>query len=367
MLEVEGVERPRISDEAFRELVLAENPTYEQAEGELADALRARLDAQVLELVEGGPWAPLAIQLGISGPQVYFRRTAETMQAVALALPHLSPEVAAKAKAYLDQLYRDGVPLMKPVWPGGEGKRREAYDLAPEINNVAQKTLDYKTSVKDLYALYAYARATENMDVLRKHQADMNALFRRATQKSFEFKFDDLKSNAAQELNAIAAGVLAYARSMDLLGNEEQVDEALKVLKPLMIQRAYHEMSNRRLVRPEGGVLHTANTPRYRDLTPETAAIIDALAGEALQNNINDLLTGLPIWYHAYGERMVGGENYISPPSLAHSIFIALADGVRAEPETLAAFVDQPWGQGDLFYINKIAAALRQSDATENK
>ncbi len=367
MLEVEGVTRPTISDEAFRELAMAENPTYKQADCKLAEALRARLDAQVLELVEGGPWAPLAIQLGISGPQVYFRRTSETMEAVSLAMPHLSSEVAAKAKAYLNKLYRDGVPLMKPVWPGGEGKRREAYDLAPEISEVAARTLDYKTSVKDLYALYAYARATDNVEILRNHQADMNALFRRATQKSLEFEFDDLKSNAAQELNAITAGILAYARSMDALGEQQKVDEALKVLKPLMIERAYHEMSNRRLVRPEGGVLHTANTPRYRDLTPETAAIIDALAGEALRRNVNDLLTGLPIWHHAYGERMVGGENYISPPSLAHSIFIALADGVGAEPETLAAFVDQPWGKADLFYINKLAAALRQSDAPKTE
>ena len=63
----------------------------------MAEALRARLDAAVTELVEGAPWAPWTVEMGIAHEEVHFWRSAETMQTVACALPHLSAAVRAKA------------------------------------------------------------------------------------------------------------------------------------------------------------------------------------------------------------------------------------------------------------------------------
>ena len=73
-------------------------------------------------------------------------------------------------------------------------------------------------------------------------------------------------------------------------------------------------------------------------------------------------MTGLPLWYQAYGERMIGGENYISPPHLARGVFIALADATDAKPQELAAKLDQPWCKADLYYIEKLSAILRKLD-----
>ena len=79
-----------------------------------------------------------------------------------------------------------------------------------------------------------------------------------------------------------------------------------------------------------------------------------------------DLMTGLPLWYQAFGERMIGGENYISPPHLARGLFVAAAEGAVLDPEQLAAKLDQPWCRADLYYIEKISAILRKLDRAQN-
>ena len=56
-------------------------------------------------------------------------------------------------------------------------------------------------------------------------------------------------------------------------------------------------------------------------------------AGEQLARNVRGLMAGLPVWYQAFGERMIGGENYISPPHLARGLFAALAGCGGSAPE----------------------------------
>jgi hypothetical protein len=102
--------------------------------------------------------------------------------------------------------------------------------------------------------------------------------------------------------------------------------------------------------------------PRYVGLVPEIAMLLERHAGDALQRNVHALMAGLPVWYQAYGERMIGGENYISPPHLARGIFAAWADGCAASPAALAAKLDQPWCQADLYYIEKMCSVLRRLD-----
>jgi hypothetical protein len=71
-------------------------------------------------------------------------------------------------------------------------------------------------------------------------------------------------------------------------------------------------------------------------------------------NRVMDV-TGLPLWYQAFGERMIGGENYISPPHLARGLFVSGADGGVLDSEQLASKLDQPWCEADLYYIGKIS------------
>jgi hypothetical protein len=137
----------------------------------------------------------------------------------------------------------------------------------------------------------------------------------------------------------------------------------------MVTERVHHEHADSWLIRPTKVAskgLHQAKVPRYVGLVPEVAAMLSEFASEELRANLGALMTGLPLWYQAFGERMIGGENYISPPHLARGLFMAGADGNVLDSEQLAAKLDQPWCQADLYYIEKISAILRRLDRVNN-
>ena len=91
--------------------------------------------------------------------------------------------------------------------------------------------------------------------------------------------------------------------------------------------------------------------------------MLSEFASQELRANVGALMRGLPLWYQAFGERMIGGENYISPPHLARGLFMIAADGSVLDPEQLVAKLDQPWCAADLYYIEKVCAILRRLEA----
>jgi hypothetical protein len=84
-------------------------------------ALRAELAREVEDLLAGWPWAPLYLQMGIGSRDFYFAHPSYAVEALALAYPHLPPELAAKAKARAGRGSRGG----------GAGPGLPAADPAP--------------------------------------------------------------------------------------------------------------------------------------------------------------------------------------------------------------------------------------------
>ncbi len=328
-----------------------------------AAALRSRLAEQVRELIEDGPWAPLVVQLGISGEERHFWRSAETMQAVALSLPHLQPEVRAKAIALLDGLWDAGVPLDKPV-SDSDGKRREPHDLGPGMKQFADRQVACTASIEDLYAVWAYAHYADRWDRVQGKLGAVREIFTDFAEEKFLFDHAGVQDEA-ERLNGQLAGVLAAGRLFRRIGTGEDVQRAAALFARMATERVHHERADTWLIRPTRAVskgLHGAKVPRYVGLTPEVGALLGQYAGQALERNVHALMQGLPLWYQAYGERMIGGENYISPPHLSRGIFAAAAGGCEFSAEALAAKLDQPWCKADLYYIEKIAAILRRLD-----
>ena len=91
--------------------------------------------------------------------------------------------------------------------------------------------------------------------------------------------------------------------------------------------------------------------------------MLNDVAGDALRNNVRTIAAQLPLWHHAFGERMTGGENYISPPTLAQGVFAALAGGEGLPAADLAGKLDRPWCRADLYYVQKITSLLGRLDA----
>ena len=358
-----GVRQTPISPEQLERHISPPLVEVEKVSSALANELRARLDAEVGELVDGWPWAPFVVQLGISGEERHFWRSSETIQIVALALPHLSQGMRTKAIGFLRQLVRAGYPLKKPVFPAAGAQRREPYDLGPAGKAFAAQKLQYQASIADVYALWAYAHYAGAWDDVLTSAKAIKALLNASLGDKNRFDHRDRDSDACEHLNARIAGVLGawriLARAEDSVGKTG----AREHLARLVTIRVHHERADTELIRPTKVAskgLHQAKVPRYLALVPELSVILGQHADGALKRNVQSLTGGLPVWYQAFGERMIGGENYISPPHLARGLFAALADGLDETPRRLTAKLDQPWCKADLYYIEKLSAVLRR-------
>jgi outer membrane protein assembly factor BamB len=340
-------------------------PSVSPAASRLATELRKRLDAQVRELIAGDgdqAYAPLVIQLGIGNEERYFWRTGETIQVVSRALPHLSDHVRKQAIDHLDRLWESGAPLKKAVHDS-EGARREPFDLGPGMQVFARRMPAYDAGIHDLYAVWSYAHFADRWEQVVAEQAAIRDIFDRYAADVPAFDPDDMQRDSAQRLNGEIAGLIGAVRIFERIEDCPRSKAAQELLARHVSERVDHERVDRRLIRPtrgESGGIHQAKVPRYVDLVPELAMLLADHAGRPLERNVRELRTGLPLWHHAYGERMIGGENYISPAHLSRGLFMAWAEGLDPNAETLATFLDQPWCKADLHYIEKLVATLRR-------
>lgn len=335
---------------------VAPPPAAKPSEDDLAAEIRTRLDAAVTELIDGHPWALFVVELGIAHEEKHFWRSSETMQAVAMTLPHLSPEVRKKAVAWLDRLFDEGVPLKQPVI-GAEGRRREYFDLSPALlERRVTRPPQYSTDVADLYAVWAYAHYAGRWEKVLPDAAAILNGFRDSFSQPFQFDPDARDGNAVEDLNRRMAGVIGYIRIAEKAGEQIDAQMAGHLLAELATARVHYEIADGRL---QGKRSHHASFPRYRQLTPEIGRMLADHAGEHLARNLSDLKRELPGWYQAWGERLIGGENYVNPPGLARGMFLALAHGAGAKPQELIRYVDRPWCRADLYYIEKLTATLR--------
>jgi hypothetical protein len=342
------VERIAIPPERIRPF-LAAPPAPKPSESPLAQSMRAKLDAAVLEVVEGRVWMPFVVELGISKEERHFTQPSEALQALSLALPHLSAPARTKAIEFLGRLFDEGFPADAPA------RRRESYDLGPGMKRFAAQPV--AAAKVDLYAAWAWAHLGGAWEKVLAREAEV----RKAFDELKPQKIDSRAKDAGARANAQIAAAIGYGRIMQRAGKAEEVDRAVALLAELVTERVHHERADTNFIREVRGA-HSGSIPRYHDLVPELAAMLQAFAPKEFERNVRALQAQLPVWHQAFAERMAGGENYTHTPLIARGLHAALADGLNAAPEELASRLDQPWCRADLYFIEKLAGALRRLD-----
>ena len=63
-------------------------------------------------------------------------------------------------------------------------------------------------------------------------------------------------------------------------------------------------------------------------------------------------------WHLAFGDRMIGGENYTNPLHFSRALFAGAVFVEQLPAEQIMGFVDVPWCKGDFYFIEKCALAL---------
>jgi hypothetical protein len=111
--------------------------------------------------------------------------------------------------------------------------------------------------------------------------------------------------------------------------------------------------------RLDHGEAHAAKLARYYGLVPEVGAALAKHTAGAAAKRLAAFRESCPGWWLAAGDRLIGGENYCSPPHLVRALFAGAAQVERVPAADLSGWVDVPWCAADLYFIEKAALALR--------
>ena len=327
-----------------------------------AQRVARKLDAHVAEFVAGYPFKPFHNVLGISGYETLFDHADRMVYALSLALPYVSEPTGAKVKAFLRELIAKHPPYAAAGLPTA-GAAREAYAVPDGYRRAASRDAN---SAFGVYAFWTFVHITGDADATKSHWPAIRS--RMQPLLSQEYKFDPASTkytkDEAQKLNGDLAGLIGFVRlarvNADPAAERQGIERATQLLElRINLDRINTNVLEKTSSASKG--LHIAKLARYCELTPEVALALTKHTGGLAAARLRAFRQERNAWYMAFGERMIGGENYISPAHMSHALFNGAAMVENLDPSVLLGFIDIPWCKGDLFFIEKCAIALRQS------
>ena len=335
-------------------------PVLSKLRGTEAVRIARKLDRHVVEFLDGAPWMPLHHTLGISGYEVCFDHPSEMFYALSLALPYLSTNTAGRAKSFLADQLAQVPPYQLEGTDLRSGRPREAYAVPVELRASGRRAARHAFGV---YAFETYVRATGDHGAATQH---WNAIRQRVSPLlEADYVFDVQKSHArdeAEALNGNLAALIATVRMSRIHGDSSFERRAVARARQLLELRVNLERVNPRILEATDSTskkLHAGKIARFCSLAPEVGEAVRTLTdgcGEAHLRNFREARNG---WFLAFGDRMIGGENYTNPAHFSQSLFAGAAWVEQLPAEQLMSFVDVPWCKGDWHFVEKCALALQ--------
>ncbi|MFO8011983.1 MAG: hypothetical protein R6X20_01625 [Phycisphaerae bacterium] len=342
-------------------VLLGETPDFAaRAKGEEADRVRAKLNAHVAAMLEGWPWKAFHNTLGISGYEAYFNHPDEAVYALAIALPQLDEEVREQARRFLAEHIENHPPYDREGYENRRGRPRERYTVPDGLRPDGHGKANGRFGV---YALWAYCYWAEAPDAAKAHWEAVCKRMAPLLEKPYEFdirKQDDTHDEA-ERLTADLAGLAGLARLARMAGNAETARRARTKALELLELRVNLERVNPRILEKTHSAtktLHIAKLARYCDLVPEVGRAVADLSGGMGRARLAAFRAKRNAWYLAFTERLIGGENYVSPPHMGRAMMAGATFVERLPAEDLLGFVDIPWCEGDLYFIEKCTYSL---------
>ena len=318
-----------------------------------------RLALRVDELLQGWPWRPFYHQLGISGAEVHFGHPDELFHVLSLALPCLDVPRGAKVKAFLAERLRETPPFQIEGFAPKQGQPRERYTVPESLRPTRA------SEARDAWGVYAFleyvlasgdeAAVARNWPAIRQRIAPL-------LEKDYEFDpaSQTYRHDEAQRLNGDLAGLYAAIHLARMAKDEETEKMAKSRAAALMQMRLDLERINARILQPTDVAtksLHHFKLARYLHL-PEPALVMLRHDGTAAER-VRPFREARPGWWMAFGDRLIGGENYTTSPDFGRALFGAAADLEPPAPQQMHAWLDVPWCKGDLYQIERLALLIR--------
>ena len=322
-------------------------------------ALGAELDKAVRELVKEGPFAPLYVNFGIGGRDLFFTSPADDIEALATAYPHLREETRAEARRYVDRLlgnrdlFGDSA-----LYDFRTGPRREYHPVPLSDQPGYWGAGPKRPAFGGCYALWRWAEATGDRRVLEKFWQRMRSAFSEARPLVAKLNLDRGERYGNLYINAL----IGYARAARVLGHEADAQAAAKMAGDQL--RRLTAAARKGAEDPEESIFcpirsHYQCMGRFGYLSPEIGRAYAENVGDSLKKYISFIDLTTPGWFIVNNEHQIHfGENYTDGPDLAEAIFSLRVYAGCVDAKLVDQWIDIPWCKGDLSTIKKLALAM---------
>jgi hypothetical protein len=325
-----------------------------------AQRIARKLDRHVNEFLDGWPWMPFQHTLGISGYEVSFNHPDEMFHALSLAMPFLSTNTADRAKAFLTRQLEESPPYSVEGFDNRAGRARESYHVPASLRVNGRGRARHAFGV---YAFWAYLNATGDRTAAKSHWP---AIVQRVQPLlDAEYKFDPANRkhthDEAEALNGNLAALIATTRLARTNFDSAVEQKAIARARQLLELRVNLERVNAKILETTDSTtkhLHASKLARFCALSPEVGEAARALTDGCGAAHLKDFRTARNGWHLAFGDRMIGGENYTNPLHFSRALFAGAVFVEQLPLEQIASFVDVPWCHGDFHFIEKCALAL---------
>ncbi len=339
--------------------------------------LRERLASEVGQMVKAGHLAPLPLIGGVGfasgsypwdlGGAKYapymlaWLNPADAILALSQAYPLLPPDKQASLRTYLRAeldaypidafeiggAYTSAKPSEGSVYY--RGVRRERFALPPDMTYNLWPPL--RPPIDNLYALWAYANATDDWEYVQGRWPTASALYTAFAARGVPDTYGQI------------GGVIGFARIARHLGHEPEAqaaaDLAVRGLQSGADFSAFVKTADSRRSNS-----HAVSYSVFSYLTPEVGAYLRDHSRDAVTAYVAEATAteNLPTWYLAWGDQTMGGENAFLPPDVAWQLFLAKA--YVLQETDLRQYLDQPWSVGDPYFIQKLVATMGAGNKT---
>jgi hypothetical protein len=339
-----------------------------------ATELRRRLAGAVRELL-GSSWAPLYVEPGLGGREIFFEDSGDVFQALAWAYPHLSAtEDQDSVRSFLAREWQARPPFTdegRRACEGGEP--REWFRVPVEL----RENLDSKYhAFGNLGAIEWYADRCGEWDRVEAEWRRLKETFEQF--RGTGWKLDGQRGHLYA--NRYLASLEVMARMARRMGDletagiaerwaTETAEELLAWWRRVAAEvgpKTFQGVSELDAFIGKGEALsfrvrpHRHKVALFGDLTFGIGRMVRSREPESVAIVLEAFRRNYPTWHLAGEERQVHfGENVLDPPDLALSGFKAEA-WVGLAGKRLGGWVDLPFCRADLGHIEKLAIALEE-------
>jgi hypothetical protein len=333
--------------------------------GASGNRILEKLEAHLDEFQSGSDLLPFHNTLGISNYETYFDHPDEVFYVLSLAHPLVRDELRQKIKRRLAAQLETDPPYAIDGYDRMLGRPRESYTVPEGIRAKGRRKA---ADTFGVYALWCYCHTVDSA-AAAKHYESAKKRIEPLLATPYPFVSDklDYRNDEAERLNGDLAGLIGFARLAKMQKDDAIYERSIDRLRDVLDLRINLERINARFIEPTQSTtahLHAHKLSRYCRLTPEIAAALVGHDGGMAKQRLQACREMRNGWYVAFGDRMIGGENYTNPPHFARALFAGAALIEKLPPDELASYVDVPWCKGDLYFIEKCALTLLAASRT---